>query len=493
MSFRIITAEEAASFINNGDNIGISGFSPSGTPKAIPKALAERAKKEHKAGKEFKVGLMTGGATGDAIDGELIRADALLFRTPYQESRDLRDVVNSGKSSYFDLHLSVMAQDIKYGFIGKVNVAIIEVADISDDGELILTTGVGITPTIARLADKILIERNASRPSFIKGIHDLCEIPNPPYRKELAIYKPDDRIGSTVLKVDPSKVLGIVETDGPDAIKTFSEPNEMSLKVGHNVVKFLVGDLEAGRIPKGFLPVQSGVGNVGNVVIGSLATHPEVPPFKMFTEVIQNSVIDKVLSGDISFVSGCSLTLTKDVMRKVFENWDFLKDKFVLRPSEISNNPEIIRRMGVIAINTALEADIYGNVNSSHVCGTRLMNGIGGSCDFTRSAYISIYTCPSVAKDGKISTIVPMVSHVDHNEHDVKIIVTDQGIADLRDKCPEDRAKLVIENCAHPDYKQLLWDYLKCAKKGHISHNLAKAFNMHIALEEKGDMRYAKF
>ena len=60
-----------------------------------------------------------------------------------------------------------------------------------------------------------------------------------------------------------------------------------------------------------------------------------------------------------------------------------------------------------------------------------MMNGLGGSGDFTRNAYISIYTTPSTAKDGKISSFVPMVSHVDHSEHSVKIMVSEYGIADL--------------------------------------------------------------
>ena len=70
-----------------------------------------------------------------------------------------------------------------------------------------------------------------------------------------------------------------------------------------------------------------------------------------------------------------------------------------------------------------------------------MMNGIGGSGDFTRNAYISIFTCPSVAKEGKISAIVPMVSHLDHSEHSVNIIITEQGVADLRGKSPKERAE----------------------------------------------------
>ncbi len=141
-------------------------------------------------------------------------------------------------------------------------------------------------------------------------------------------------------------------------------------------------------------------------------------------------------------------------------------------------------------MNTALEADIFGAVNSTHVLGTRMMNGIGGSGDFTRNAYLSIFSCPSVTKGGLISNIVPMVAHADHSEHSVDIIVTDQGIADLRHLDPVQRAECIIENCAHPDYRPLLRDYLRMGA-GQTPHTLRAAFAFHNAFSETGDMRNA--
>lgn len=494
MQYPFITVEEAASFIKHNDVIGIGGFSSVGTPKAVPAALAQRAITEHEKGNEFKVGLITGGSTGDQIDGALARAQAVKFRTPFQSHKDMRNAINNGEVQYFDMHLSHVAQDLRYGFLGKMDVAIIEVADITENGELIITTSVGITPTIAKSAEKIIIELNARHPMEIRGMHDLYEPLNPPYRKEIPIYQPDNRIGEAVLKIDPKKVIGVVKTNLKDGIAAFTPVDAVTAKIGENVANFLLEQLHLGIIPKEFLPLQSGVGNIANAVLGSLGNCPDIPSFTMFTEVIQNSVIDLMKRGRITYASGSSLTLSDNVLQEVYDDFDFFKSKLILRPQEITNSPELARRMGIIAINTALELDIFGNVNSTNVLGSKMMNGLGGSADFARNAFLSIFTCPSVAKGGVISAIVPMASHIDSSEHSVKVIVTEQGVADLRGKSPLQKAQTIIENCVHPDYKELLWDYLKITMgKAHTPMNLMKALKMHIAFEETGDMRNCKF
>ena len=200
-----------------------------------------------------------------------------------------------------------------------------------------------------------------------------------------------------------------------------------------------------------------------------------------------------MLNGRVKDASTCSLTVSNDCLMQVYDNMDHFSKHLTLRQSEISNSPEVIRRLGVIAINTAIECDLYGNANSTHISGVKMMNGIGGSGDFIRNAYLSIFTCPSVAKGGLISSIVPFVSHQDSSEHDVNIIVTEQGVADLRGKSPAQRAETIIEQCAHPDYKQLLWDYLKLTQKGQTCHCLCAAFAMHDTLARKGDMHLTDF
>lgn len=489
MAFKFITAEEAAAFINNDDTVGFSGFTAAGCPKAVAPEIAKKAQQEHAKGNPFKIGICTGASTGDSIDGELARANAIKFRTPYQSNKDMRTALNAHDAHYFDMHLSELAQSLRYGYLGEINVAIIEAADLTDDGEIIPTAGVGISPTLCRLADKIIIELNAFHPKEIRGMHDIYEPADPPYRREIPIYSPSDRIGKPYIKVDPKKIVGVVRTNLENEGGDFSPLDETTMAIGKNVANFLVGEIKNGRLPEGFVPLQSGVGNVANAVLGCMGENAEIPAFNVYTEVIQDAVIALMKTGRVKFASGCSLTVSNDVMKEIYANLDFFKEKILLRPQEISNNPEVARRMGLVTINTALEADIFGNINSTHVSGTRMMNGIGGSGDFTRSAMLSIFTTPSTAKNGKISAFVPMVSHLDHSEHSVKVIITEYGVADLRGKSPIQRAHSIIENCVHPDYRPLLSEYLEMGIKGHTQQNLNCCFAFHQELAKSGDMR----
>ncbi len=493
MAFRFISAEEAASHIQNDDVVGFSGFTAAGCPKAVTMALAKRAEEEHAKGNPFKIGMYTGASTGDSIDGYLARAHAIKFRTPYQSNKDLRNELNARDAHYFDLHLSELQQYIRYGFLQKPRFAILEASDITENGEIVLTSAVGIAPTVAQMADYIIIELNKQHPKELRGIHDIYQPLDPPLRREIPVYKPSDRIGTPYIKVDPAKVIGIVETDLPNEISPFTPTDEVTDTIGKNVADFLVSEIKSGRIPASFLPVQSGVGNVANAVLGAMGQSKEIPAFEVYTEVIQDAVIDLMKQGRVKFASGCSLTLSADALNEVYTNLPVYKEKIILRPQEISNSPEVARRLGLIAINTALEADIFGNINSTHVLGTKMMNGIGGSADFCRNAYLSIFTTPSIAKGGKISSIVPMVSHQDHSEHSVKVLITELGVADLRGLSPIQRAQSIIENCVHSDYKKLLNDYLKMGVKGHTPQSMESCFAFHTAFNKTGDMRDAKF
>ena len=489
MAFPILTPQEAAELINHDDNLCLSGFTASGSPKVVTQALAERAIKEHEAGRPFKVNIFTGASTNKWADGALASANAINRRTPYQNTPELRQRINNHDCHYFDLHLSELAQKVRYGVYGDIDVAIIEVSDVMDNGEVVLGTGVGNVPTYAALAKKVILELNTKLPKKLHGFHDIYMPLDPPYRREIPVYKPSDRIGAPTLKIDPAKIVGVVYSNSYDGIKGFSELDDTTLQIGANVCGFLIGELRAGRLPKEFLPIQSGVGNVANAVLFGLAEAKEIPQFEMYTEVIQDAVIELMKQGRCKFGSTCSLTISDKLEEELFSNIDFFRDKLVLRPAEISNNPEVIRRLGLITMNTAIESDIYGNINSTHVLGTRMMNGIGGSGDFTRNGYLSIFSCPSITKGGMISNIVPMVAHVDHSEHSVDVIITEQGVADLRGLDPVQRAKVVIENCAHPIYRPLLREYLSFGKSGQTNITVEAALAFHAAFKANGDMR----
>ncbi len=497
MIYPILTPEEAAEFVQHGMNVGVSGFTAPGCPKIVPPAIAAKARREHEAGREFKINLFTGASTNDYTDGELTRADAINYRSPYQSSPELRPKLNSGEIHYNDRHLSEMSQEFRYNYYGKMDVAIIEAQSITDDGEIILGTSVGNSPTWLQVADKVIIELNDQIPESIRGLHDIYIPLDPPYRREIPIYTAHDRAGSPTAHVDPKKVVGVVRSSFPlGKAGAFTPVDDVTRRIGENVCQFLIDEMKGGRIPKSFLPLQSGVGNIANAVLDSLESSTEIPAFEMYTEVVQDSVLKLLESGRCKFASTCSMTFSHEAMEGFFRDIDKLHDKLLMRPCEISNNPEVVRRIGVVSMNTAIEADIFGNINSSHVSGTRLMNGIGGSGDFTRNAYTSIFMCPSIKKDDCISTIVPMATHIDHTVHSVDIIVTDQGVADLRFKDPNQCAEEIIEKAAHPVYRPLLREYLKLCKSGHVMQNQDLALSFHRTLALEKDMRktdYSRF
>lgn len=487
--FPILTATEAAALVNHGDTVAFGGFTPAGSPKEIPSAIAARARAEHAEGRPFQIGVITGASTGTSLDGALARADAISFRTPYQSDPDLRKAINSGRTRFFDLHLSQLAQHVRTGALGPLHWAVIEACEVTPDGRIVLTSGVGAAPTFARCAERIFIELNCRHPSVLCGIHDIYEPLDPPFRNEIPLYSVSDRIGQPWLQIDPSKIAGIILTDREDETGSFAETDAITTRIGENVANFLAAELRSGRIPAEFLPLQSGVGDIANAVLGALGTHPEIPRFSMYSEVLQDATFALLREGKLKFASACSLTLSPPALRALYADLPSLRGRIVLRPQEISNNPEIVRRLGIISVNTAIEADLQGNINSTHLFGKTMMNGIGGSGDFTRNAHLSIFTCPSLQKGGKISTLVPLVTHCDHSEHSVQVIVTEHGVADLRRLDPRQRADLLIERCAHPDFREELRAYLALCPDGHEPFNCEHAFDFHRRYQQTGDMR----
>jgi acetyl-CoA hydrolase len=487
-TFPTITADEAAALIKHSETVAFSGFTAAGAAKAVPRAIAARARHLHARGEEYWLRVITGASTGATIDDCLAQQNVIAWRAPFQSSRALRAQINAQQVRFVDMHLSHLPQTVAFGFLGSIGHAVVEATEITHDGRVYLTSSIGASPTFLKYAENVIIEINHYHSMRTREMADIVTLPPPPHRNPIQIHDPLCRIGYPYAVVDPKKVVGIVENDEPDHVIPFDECVESCTKIAGHVVEFLLRETQRGIIPKDFLPLQAGVGNVANAVMSALGAHADIPPFYMYSEVFQDSLVALMESGSLLGASACSLTLSPDKLRRLYDNMDFFAPRIVLRPQELSNNPEVIRRLGVIALNTALEIDIYGNVNSTHVCGTDIVNGIGGSGDFNRNAYLSIDMCPSVTRGGAISTVVPMCSHIDNTEHSVQVVVTEQGLADLRGLGPRQRAEKIISNCAHPAYRDVLRNYVRTAGRGHLPHNLEDCFAMHRNLQRYGTM-----
>lgn len=484
---KIVSAEEAASIIKPGMNIGTSGFTPAGYPKAVPLALAARMKEN-----PFKINLWTGASVGKELDGALAEVKGIQKRFPYQTNDSLRKQINSGEVDYVDMHLSEVGQLTRYGFMGHLDVAIVEACAITEEGHIIPTTSCGNSASYVRTADIVIVEINTTQPLELEGMHDIYQIANPPARDPIPLRHADDRIGTPYIPCDPNKIKFIVACDIPDAVRPLAAIDDDAKAMSANLIEFFQSEIKNNRLPKNLLPLQSGVGSVANAVMTGLVDSP-FSDLLVFTEVIQDGMFDLFDAGKLNFASGTSLTPSPDGLKRLYANIAEYRKKIVLRPQGISNNPELARRLGVIAMNTAIEMDIYGHVNSTHVMGSKMMNGIGGSGDFARSAYLTIFFTNSVAKKGDISSIVPMCSHIDHTEHDVDIYVSERGVADVRGLSPKERARVIIKTLAHPDYQPMLMDYFdracKATGNAHSPHLLDEALSWHSRFLQTGTMK----
>ena len=481
---KLMSAAEAAALIKDGMTVGMSGFTRAGEAKAVPRALAERAKTE-----PLQINLMTGASLGNDLDKQLTEAGVLARRMPFQVDCTLRKAINNGEVMFIDQHLSDTVEQIRNLQLKKPDIAVIEAVAITEEGHIVPTTSVGNSASFAIFAEKVIVEINLAHNLNLEGLHDIYIPTYRPTRTPIPLVNPEQRIGSTAIPIPPEKIAAIVITEQDDSYSTVTPPDADTQAIADHLIAFFEREVEAKRLPRNLGPLQAGIGSIANAVMCGLIESP-FEDLVMYSEVLQDSTFELIDAGKMRFASGCSITLSGRCNERVFGNLERYKDKLVLRPQEISNHPEIVRRLGIIGINTALEFDIYGNVNSTHVGGTKMMNGIGGSGDFARNAHLAIFVTKSIAKGGAISSVVPMASHVDHNEHDVDILVTEQGLADLRGLAPRERARAIIDNCVHPDFRAELNDYFEraCAKGGHTPHLLREALQWHINLEECGRM-----
>ncbi len=486
---KVMAADKAALLIENNNVVGASGFTKAGDSKSVLPAFAKRA-----ANEEVAITLITGASLGYTTDADLAENNALIRRMPFMADPALRKSINDYKLKYIDQHLSETVEQLICGHIAPIDVAIIEASLIDENGNIIPTTSIGNSAFFAAQAKKIIIEINTKIPLSFKGVHD-CVVPNSyPDREVINIQNITDRIGETFIKIDPEKVIAVVYTDITDQPAVIAEPDVKTTAISNHLLNFFENEVKKGKLTYSLLPLQAGIGKVANSVLMGFK-NSNFKNLTMYSEVLQDSTFDLIDSGNLDFASGSSITVSEGCYERLINNFNDYKDKLVLRPQNISNAPEVVRRLGIIGINTAIEFDIYGNVISTHISGSKMMNGIGGSGDFARNAYLSIFVCPSASKENNISHVVPMVTHHDHTEHDVDILVTDQGLADLRGLAPRERAEVIIENCVHPDFKEEIRDYFTRACEqtgGQTPHILEETFKFHTRLKETGSMQKNK-
>lgn len=455
---RLVPAEEAARRVRDGDVLAISGFTRAGEPKEFMPALAR-----HLAtlGPDARITLYSGASLSEEIEGPL--APFIARRGPYMSSSASRRLIHAGKMDYTDVHLSHFARGLMYGFYGDIDLAVVEVTRIRPDGSVVLSSSVGVSAEALARAKSIVLEVNTAMPDFT-GMHDLVLPPAPPtIGWPVPITGVRDRVGLPYVPLDPERVVAVVESQRPDYPVPFRD-DPACARIAAHVIAFLVECRERFGWHHWVPPLQSGVGNIANAVIAELHRSP-FTRLHFWTEVFQEGMLGLLADRDrFAGASASALSLADTSPARQAQVIAAARGDLVLRPMWLSNNPEVISRLHVIAMNTPLEVDIFAHVNSTHVEGSRIVNGLGGSGDFFRNAYLSVAHTPSVRRlrDGRtVSCVLPYVSHVDHTEHDIKCIVTEQGYAtNFAIRSPRARARDIVERCAHPHFRPLLREYL---------------------------------
>lgn len=462
---------DVAALIPRDATIATSGFGSVGYPKEVMIALAESSR-------DLSLTIVSGGSVGEEIDTRLVETGAIARRYPYQATAEARAAINEGEIAFHDSHIAQLSDELELGQHVNIDIAVVEAVAMGDDW-FIPSLAIGPTPAYVAAADKVIVEVNESLPRNLEEIHDIYRPSQPPNRKPIPLDEPGGRIGTSRVGFANEKLVGVVMTDCRDSSYSFREPTDDDKSVATHLTEFLSSEIRQNPVFAESIQLQFGVGSLGNALMSTLS---DVDfgnrKINYFGEVIQDGLLDLLDAGQLNAASATALALSMEGQERLFENMDQYVDDIVLRPSDISNSPALVNRFGVVGVNSALEVDLYGNVNSSHVGGTHLINGIGGSGDFNRNALISITVLPSTADSGSISRVVPMIPHVDHTDHDISVIITEQGVADLRGLSPRERAESMIRNCAHPDYREDLRSYFEEAKQrgGHIPQNVEQAF-----------------
>jgi len=479
---KVMSAEAAAALFRDGMQVATSG-STMGYPKAVFSALSERIRKEG----GIRIDLLCTGPLSAEIEDDLVDAGGIRTRIGVVGSEKLRAAVNRGEVRFVEGRGAQLPLQVRRGWFGPVDMAVVEAIGLTREGNLIPATTVYDAPEWLEAAAAVIVEINLNRPMALEGLHDIYRRGADPIP---IAGDPLQRIGTPYCILDPSKIKAIVLTDRADRPIEEAGPNRAGDVIGGHLLDFFRREIAAGRLSNPLPPMELGIGELAGQVMRRIGTS-EFTNFRFQTPVVTDPVLEIVDAEKVDWVSGTALRLSSRAWERFRSDIGRYKRRMVLRPVTICNAAEVIQRLGVIAINGCLEMDLQGQVNSSHVLGSKILTGIAGSYDYSRSGLYSIFVGPSTARGGKISAIVPAVSHVDHTEHEVDILVTEQGLADLRGLDPGERAEMIIRRCAHPDYRGMLSDYLAGAKRepGHIPLCLEESGAFHRRFKSAGTMK----
>lgn len=481
---RVVSAAEAAACIRDGMTVAVGGYTNAGYPKAVARALVARKQ----SGEDFQIRLLSGANDGP-LDTLLGEEGLISWRAPLIESKVLAKQVNARQVPYVEQQMSKMPRLTRDGAFGDIDVAVVEALRITEEGYLVPTSSVGMVPHFLERAKSVIVEINLAQPLTLEGMHDIFLPGFPPDRRPIPLTRVEQRIGTPYIRIDPEKIRYIVRSDELDETPPPAEPRPAMERVAEHLLDFL--SREVPRMPGGVLPpIQTGFGGMAAAIVRKLG-ESKFENLQFFCGVLQEANMELLASGRAAAASTGSIQMTPRVIQLLEEQPDLFRERVVIRNTDVTNSAEAVSRLGLITLNSGIEMDVYGNVNSSHVAGTKVVNGLGGGAGFASNAGLSVMLFTAETKGGAISTIVPMVTHQDISEHDVDVVVTDQGVADLRGKDDVERARCIIEHCAGPHYREPLRAYLEKAVReagGHHPQLLREAFAWHIRLQEMGSM-----
>lgn len=458
---KVCTPEQAAGLIPEHGVVAASGYTAAGDPKATLLALAARGR----AGEIHKIDLITAAQLSGEVENALAEAGILDRRAPFTVSGAVRRLANLRQIRYVEAAMGKMPRVFAAGSFGVPDVAVVEAMGLDEDGRMIPTTSVGMTQLMCQKAGRIIVELNTAQPELLCGVHDVYESP---CHTGAVLRSAGERVGRPWIQVDLNKVEAVVFSHQTDAPAAPAEPDETERAVCEQLMGFLERTFPGQRLP----PIQTGIGSLSKAILAGFRGS-RYRDLTFFCGALQAEMVGLLAEGKAEVLSGGSVPTDPETLELLRGFGPGLRERLVLRSMEVCNGSAAVGGLGVLALNTGIEMDLFGNVNSSHIGGTRLVNGIGGGAAFAANAGLSVMLMPSTRKEGRISCFVPHTPHVDVIHHDVDVVISEYGVADLRGLDDVECARLILQNCAHPDYRAGLEQSLERALAGGGHHPLS--------------------